>query len=600
MNRSQFSIGNLPVPIVPLTLVLCGFLLVTTAFAEQGPQGEAAIDWLQLGMGLFGGLALFLAGLEVLSEGLKLAAGNTLRTLLQKLTVNRFLGSITGALVTGILNSSSVTTVLVVGFVTAGVMTLSQSVGVIMGANIGSTVTAQILAFNLSAYALIPVAIGFFLYFSAKTDRFKYAGMMIMGLGLVFYGMGLMSEGMKPLRTYEPFMDMLARMENPMLGILAGAVFTGLVQSSAATVGIAIAMATEGLLTLPAGIALALGANIGTCVTALLAALGKPTEAVRAATVHVLFNILGVIVWLPFLGLLSDMAIAVSPIAEGLEGKAQLAFEVPRQIANANTMFNVINTLLFIGFTTWFARLAERLVPDRTPAPNVIIKPEFLDDEALEVPAVAIGNARYEIHRAGKITLEMMDDIYQALEKRDRHALEKVARRDDEVDILEAEIMRYLGHVRQGILTDGEGREHQALMTAIIDLEGLADIMESEMVPLAKSYLEGEHEAASEETRALVHGLWDSVRRALELSVQAVGENDQRPAQEVLHMKDEIRDLSDRFFARHAGRLRADDPKYLERVRMLMTFIEQLRHMYTLTKRISKTHLPPVISEQAS
>lgn len=266
-------------------------------------------------MGLFGGLALFLAGLEVLSEGLKLAAGNTLRTLLQKLTVNRFLGSITGALVTGVLNSCSVTTVLVVGFVTAGVMTLSQSVGVIMGANIGSTVTAQILAFNLSAYALIPVAVGSFLFFSAKTDRIKYAGMMIMGLGLVFYGMGLMSEGMKPLRTDEPFMEMLARMENPMLGILAGAVFTGLVQSSAATVGIAIAMASEGLLTLPAGIALALGANIGTCVAALLA----PTEAVRAAAVHVSFNILGVVVWLPFLGLLSDMAIAVSPMAEGLE-----------------------------------------------------------------------------------------------------------------------------------------------------------------------------------------------------------------------------------------------------------------------------------------
>jgi phosphate:Na+ symporter len=411
--------------------------------------------------------------------------------------------------------------------------------------------------------------------------------------------MGLMSEGMKPLRAYEPFMEMLARMENPLLGILAGAVFTGLVQSSAATVGIAIAMASEGLLTLPAGIALALGANIGTCVTALLAALGKPTEAVRAATVHVSFNILGVVVWLPFLGLLSDIAIAVSPVAEGLEGKAQLAFEVPRQIANANTMFNVINTLLFIGFTTWFARLAERLVPDRTSPPNAIIKPEFLDDKALEVPAVAIANARYEIHRAGKITLEMMDDIHQALGKRDNDALGKVARRNDAVAILEAEIMLYLGHVRQRILTDGESREHQSLMTVIVDLESLADIMDSEMTPLAKAYLEGAYEVPSEETRELVHGLWDSVRRALELSVQALGENDQRLAQEVLHMKDSIRDLSDRFFARHAGRLRPDDPKYLERVRMLMTFIGQLRHIYTLTKRIAKAQLEATTVKQA-
>ena len=168
---------------------------------------------------------------------LKKAAGETLRTVMEKLTVNRFMGALTGAFVTAVLNSSSVTTVLVVGFVTAGVMTLSQSVSVIMGANIGSTFTAQILAFNISAYALIPVAIGFFMTFSGKTERTKQVGMMVMGLGLVFYGMGLMSDGMKPLRTYEPFVEFLAKMENPLLGILAGAVFTGLVQSSAATVG---------------------------------------------------------------------------------------------------------------------------------------------------------------------------------------------------------------------------------------------------------------------------------------------------------------------------------------------------------------------------
>ena len=184
-----------------------------------------------------------------------------MKATLARLTSNRIRGAVPGAFVTAVLNSSSVTTVLVVGFVTANVMTLAQSVGVIMGANIGSTMTAQLLAFNLSAYSLILVAVGFFMFFAAKSERTRYFGMMIMGLGLVFYGMGLMSEGMKPLRSYEPFLDILASMENPLLGILAGAVFTGLVQSSAATVGIAIAMASEGLLTLPAGIALALGAR---------------------------------------------------------------------------------------------------------------------------------------------------------------------------------------------------------------------------------------------------------------------------------------------------------------------------------------------------
>jgi phosphate:Na+ symporter len=175
-------------------------------------------------------------------------------------------------------------------------------------------------------------------------------------------------------------------------------------------------------------------------------------------------------------------------------------------------------------------------------------------------------------------------------------ALEQVARSDDKVDILEAEILRYLGQIRQGILTEEESREHQTLMTVIIDLENLADIMESEMVLLARSYLEADYELPSDETQEMLQGLWENVRRALELSVKAVGENDQRSAHEVTLMKDDIRDLSDRLFARHAGRLRADDPMYLERVRLLMSFIEQLRHMFTLAKRIAKTHLPEAIA----
>jgi len=575
-----------------------GLVVFSTVFAQQGTAEAQELDWLQLGMGLFGGLAIFLAGLDVLSEGLKKAAGNTLRNVLQKLTVNRFMGATTGAFVTAVLNSSSVTTVLVVGFVTAGVMTLAQSVGVIMGANIGSTMTAQLLAFNLSAYSLIPVAIGFFMTFASKSDRPKYIGMMIMGLGLVFYGMGLMSEGMKPLRSYEPFLDILASMENPLFGIMAGAVFTGLVQSSAATVGIAIAMASEGLLALPAGIALALGANIGTCVTALLAALGKPTEAVRAAVVHISFNIAGVLIWLPFLTILADIAVDISPAATGLEGTAKLAAEVPRQIANANTMFNVINTLLFIGFTTWFARLAERLIPERAPAKGVIIEPEFLDDAALEAPSIALENARREIERAGLITLEMMEALRDSLEKKNKEQLEEVARRDDEVDILEAAIMAYLGQIRQRMLTEDEGATQQALMAAMMNIASVTDVIETDMVGVAKAYLEGEYEASTQETQDMVKGLFETVRRSVELVVKAVGQSDQRAAQEVLLLKDEIRDFADRLFERHAERLHSDDPKYLQRVRLMMTFIEQLRHMYTLTKRIAKTQLPLELARQ--
>jgi len=583
---------------LPYLFLAAGVVVFSTVFAQQGTAEAHELDWLQLAMGLFGGLAIFLAGLDVLSEGLKKAAGNTLRNVLQKLTVNRFMGATTGAFVTAVLNSSSVTTVLVVGFVTAGVMTLAQSVGVIMGANIGSTMTAQLLAFNLTAYSLIPVAVGFFMTFASKNDRPKYFGMMIMGLGLVFYGMGLMSEGMKPLRSYEPFLDILASMENPLFGILAGAVFTGLVQSSAATVGIAIAMASEGLLSLPAGIALALGANIGTCATALLAALGKPTEAVRTAVVHISFNIAGVLVWLPFLTILADIAVDLSPAATGLEGTAKLAAEVPRQIANANTMFNALNTLLFIGFTTWFARLAEKLVPERAAPEGVIIEPEFLDEGALEAPSIALENARREIERAGLITLEMMEALRDALEKKNKEQLDEVARRDDEVDILEAAIMAYLGQIRQRMLTEDEGATQQALVAAMMNIESVADVIETDMVGVVKAYLEGEYEASTTETHEMVKGLFETVRRGVELVVKAVGQSDQRAAQDVLLLKDDIRDFADRLFERHAKRLHIDDPKYLQRVRLMMTFIEQLRHMYTLTKRIAKTQLPLEVARQ--
>ncbi len=581
---------------LPYLFLAIGFLLFLAASAESATDAAIAVDWTQLGMGLFGGLALFLGGLDLLSEGLKKAAGNTLRDVLKKLTVNRFMGAATGAFVTAVLNSSSVTTVLVVGFVTANVMTLSQSVGVIMGSNIGSTMTAQLLAFDLSAYSLMLVAAGFFMTFVGKADRPKYIGMMIMGLGLVFYGMGLMSDGMKPLRNYPPFLEILASMENPLFGIVAGAVFTGLVQSSAATVGIAIAMASEGLLTLPAGIALALGANIGTCVTALLAALGKPVEAVRASVVHISFNIVGVLVWLPLLNYLAQISMDLSPVAEGLEGTAKLAAEVPRQIANANTLFNVINTLLFIGFTVWFARLAEYLIPDRAPAQDLIVEPKYLDESVLRAPSIALENARREIERAGLITLQMMDALRASLEQKDKAQLEAIARHDGEVNLLVAEILGYLGRLRQRILNDTESATQEALVTATINFESVGDVIETDMLPLARLYLEGEYEASTQETEDMVKGLFETVRRSVELVVKAVGQTDQRAAQEVLLLKPEIREFADGLFERHAKRLHIDDPKYMQRLRLMATFVEHLRHTYTLARRVAKTQIPPALA----
>ncbi len=586
------SLRRTVIPLALLALLYTGFTWAETTSAQA-----AGIDWLQLGLGLFGGIALFLAGLELLADGLKKAAGNALKDVLSRLTTNRFMGAVTGAFVTGVLNSSTVTTLLVVGFISGGMMTLAQSVGVIMGANIGSTVTAQLLAFNLSEYSLGPVAIGFFMLFSAKRDKVKHYGMMLMGIGLVFYGMGLMGESMTPLRSYEPFLAMLREMENPVMGILAGALFTAVVQSSAATVGIAIAMASEGLLSLPAGIALALGANVGTAVTTALMGIlsSKSTDAVRASVVHVAFNVLGTLVWLPLIWLLVDIAVWVSPTSPELEGMARSAAEVPRQIANANTLFNVINTLLFIGFTGLFARMAERLVPEKPVSEDVIIEPQFLDRDVLTVPSLALERVRMEFGRSGAVALSMYTEWSKAMQDRDREHLAEIARRDDQVDILEAEILNYLGQLRQSMLTEEEARLHQDLLTATVNLEGLADVIETDMVALAENYIEKDLQTG-ETTRALLRDMYVAIGRSVELAVKAVRDGDQRAAEDVVNMKADVARSVEAFLSRKSERIGTQDENYLASARAEMSLVDKLRRIYTLAKRIAKVVLPEPVA----
>jgi phosphate:Na+ symporter len=558
--------------------------------AVRGAVVEGAMDWFSLCMGLFGGLALFLGGLDLLSEGIKKVAGGFLRTALGKLTGNRFLGALTGAAVTGILNSSSVTTVLVVGFVTAGAMTLAQSVSVIMGANIGSTVTAQLLAFNISAYALLPVAAGFFLYFLGRQERVRYTGLVILGLGLVFYGMGVMGDSMMPLRDYEPFLRMLQNMEHPLIGVLVSALFTALVQSSAATVGIAIAMASGGVLTLESGITIALGANIGTCVTALLAGIGKPAEARRTAVVHLTFNVLGVAIWLPLISVLAKLAVAFSPESASLQGAARAAADVPRQIANANTIFNVINTLLFIGFPGLFAKVARGVVPDREAAPGATIVPEFLDVAALAVPSLALDRVRQELGRAGDIAAGMLEDIGPAVKDRDLAAVDAIVRRNAKVDTLEAAMLAYLARIRQGLLSSQESLELQGLMTAILDVESIADIVETDLSALARRI--SAYREPPGEVLTLLLGVYDTVSRAVRLAVQAVRDRDADAARAVLALKDEVGARSGELHLRESERLAAPDASVIDAVRLQMSLLEVLRHAYTLAKRMAKTVLP--------
>jgi phosphate:Na+ symporter len=553
--------------------------------------GASSIEWIELGMGLFGGLALFLLGLDLMTKGLRAVAGEGLKTILAKLTRNRVYGALTGALVTAVLNSSSVTTVLMVGFVTAGLMSLSQSIGVIMGANIGSTITAQIVAFNVTQYALGMIAVGFAAMFGGTSGRIHQIGSIILGLGLIFFGMGVMGQAMEPLRSYPPFLDAMTRMEHPLLGILVAAFFTGLIQSSAATTGIVIVMASEGLVPLPAGIALALGANIGTCVTAVLAAIGKPAEARRAAVVHVLFNVAGVLLWLPFIDQLAEFVRWLSPAHPEVDLIQRMAAETPRQIANAHTTFNIVNTLVFLPFTGAIAALVKRVVPDRPVEQDAAVAPLYLDDELLSTPTLALERVRLELGHQGTIVREMLHRVRRAFNSGLRADLEEVVAMDEQVDTLQKHILHYLGRIRRSPLIEAESDDFIAVMSASDYLESIGDTIETNLVEAGQKMI-NRGIAPSETAEELLDQLYTSVDRGLEAAIRGIRDDDPGAAREVLALKPEIALRLERVLQHQAVRLGAQDPKRPAIFRVEMAIGDGLKRIYTLSKRIAKMSLP--------
>jgi len=569
--------------IVTAVAALLASPVLAAADAEQG------MAWGTMGMQLFGGLALFLFGMEQMSESLKAVAGERMKTILAKLTANRFMGAATGAFVTAIIQSSSVTTVLVVGFITAGLMSLSQSVGIIMGANIGTTITAQIVAFKITKAALLMVGVGFTMLFASRNERIKQYGAMLMGLGLVFFGMSVMSDAMKPLRSYQPFLDLMIQMENPFIGILIAAVFTGLIQSSSATTGIVIVMASQGFITLPAGIALAFGANIGTCVTAMLASIGKPREAVRAAAIHVLFNVAGVIIWFFFIPQLAELITLMSPSHPELAGVERLAAETPRQIANAHTVFNVANTILFIGFTSQFARIVEKLIPDSELEDEVFaVSAKYLDQELLSTPSLALDRVRLEVLHMGAIVQDMLKQIMPAILSGNRSTLRRIRDMDDEVDLLYAQIVAYMGQISKRKLTEKQTSEFLGLMEAISSLENIGDTIETNFVVLGNERIDA-GVSISKPTRKVLSDFHLVIERALDSAIQAVSQSNREVAKLVIDMKDEISALADSAAAHQARRLVAEEPNRIPAYTIEVDIIEKQKRIYYFAKRMAKT-----------
>lgn len=542
----------------------------------------------ELWSGLFGGLALFLFGMDVMTRALKAAAGDYMKDILSRLTRNRFVGVGMGAFVTALVQSSSVTTVLLVGFISAGLMSMTQSVSVIIGANIGTTITAQILAFKVTELALPMIAAGFLMSFAARTNAWRQAGNGLLGIGLLFYGMGVMSAGLAPLRSYPPFIDFMVTMQNPLLGAVIGAAFTAVIQASAATTGILIVLAAQGLINLEAAIAIALGANIGTCVTAALASIGKPREAVRAAAVHTVFNVAGVLLWIGFIPQLAEFARWISPSADELAGAERIAAELPRQIANVHTFFNVANALLFIGFTTQIARLTEWLIPDRPMRADKAMLPKHLDEDLLETPSIALEAVRSELRRLGKRVRRMVREIMPAAISGSRGDLERVAAMDKLVDALHIGIIDYLGRISVTHLSDRQSGELVQLVQVANALEQIGDRIATGMVTSAHKRMD-EEVTVSPQTAAVLNDYHQFVLAAVSDAIQAVTTQDAELAKDVRKRRKDFNRLTRDLTEYGLDRLKADEPNRLNTFVREMEVMEIFESVFSIARRIANT-----------
>ena len=538
-------------------------------------------------VGLLGGLAIFLHGMNRMTRALKLVAGDRMKGLLARMTTNRFKGVFTGAVVTALVQSSSVTTVLVVGFVSAGLLGLSQSVGIIMGASIGTTITAQIVAFKVTKFALVLVSVGFGVELLSRNHVRQQYGKMVMGLGLIFFGMQLMKEATGPLNEYQPFLELLKDLDDPFLAIVFSALLTALIQSSSATTGVIIVLASQGFLTLESGIALVFGANVGTCITAVLASIGKPRDAVRAAAVHVLFNVAGVLVWMGLIDQLADIVRFVSPSAEGLEGIARLKAESPRQIANAHTIFNVSNTILFIGFAPLIARFVQWLVPGRHIGVVQRGRRTGLDDILVHTPALALDLVRSDLRELGEATLNMVEGA--GTQVLDGHAEELDALRalDDEVDHLYGNLITYLGRLSLEPLSAPQSHRLSQYMAAANNFESIGDMVKANLVDAGKLRVSGDLEVSTT-TRDALRDLHAVVEKCVRLAIEAIASDDRDLANEVLESKGEITRVAANVEVHLSRRLAVDEPNRLAVYRLETTIVEALRRIYYFAKRIAK------------
>ncbi len=486
---------------------------------------------------LLGGVGLFLYGIKLMGESLQDLAGDRMRRLISALTSSPLKGVAVGALITAVIQASGATTVMTASFVHAGLMSLKQSVGVMMGAAIGTTVTAQLVAFKIGDFALPLIGLGMLFAVFGRSKRQKFVGNGIVGFGLLFLGMLTMGNAMNFLKERQDIY--LAFQHYPILGVLAGTVLTMLVQSSSATVGLTIVMGSQGLLTLDSAIPILFGDNIGTTITAVLASLGMNRSARQSALAHVLFKVIGVAIFLALMGPFKELVSLTSS-------------DIARQLANAHTLFNVLNTLLFLPFVDPFVKLVKSIIPDDEGM--VLMGPRYLDRNLIKAsPIAAVDAVRKELVRMGLLTLDMLRDVKTAFIHNDRRMIEQVHQTEKVVNELNREVASYSAELMQVSLPPVLSSSLSSYVNGVGDIERVGDHAEN-LIELYEYKIEHNlpfSDVAMEEFEVMI----DLSERTARLAVEALDTADSEKARQVFALEDEIDAMERSLRRRHIDRL---------------------------------------------
>ncbi len=496
-----------------------------------------------------GGLGLFLYGMKLLGDGLELAAGSKLRQILEKLTTNRYLGAFVGLVVTAVIQSSTTVSVMVVGFVNAGLMTLSQAIGVIMGANIGTTITSLILSINIAQYMPVLICIGAFMVVLSKKNNTKHIGQIIAGFGILFFGMTTMSDNLKPLASSDFFQSVITSVENPIIGILFGIIFAGITQSSSATVGVLQALGMAGALTLPHAAYIIYGINIGACSTAVISSIGATRAAKRTAMSHVIFNVIGtlmftlVTIFTPYLAWVHSAAEGIAP------------GNVPLQISILHVTFNIISTIILLPCSGIITKIACMVIPGEDAMETEACRLKYVDERILNTPPIAVNQITKEIDRMGRLSRRNFGLAMQALLTKDEKLIEKVEENEQVIDYLNQEITTYLVKINGLSLEDTDRVKIGSYFHVVSDMERIGD--HAENIGEMTSMLIRKNENFSEAAITEINDLKDHVVALMDDAMEMFDSKSysQKAVDEVSRIEQEIDDKTAQYKDNHIDRL---------------------------------------------